>query len=77
MSGRDKVSLRPHEANRRALCCHFPDTAICADFGYDAFIVQHGKKLPALPTIAALGKNTSWGTEIETRNVLFLPCGDQ
>ena len=52
-------------------------TAICADFGYDAFIVQHGKKLPALPTIAALGKNTSWGTEIETRNVLFLPCGDQ
>jgi FkbM family methyltransferase len=47
--------------------------AICADFGYDAFIVQHGEKLSALPTIAALGKNTSWGTEIETRNVLFLP----
>jgi hypothetical protein len=46
---------------------------ICVDFGYDAFIVQHGKKLPALPAIAALGKNTTWGTEIETRNVLFLP----
>jgi len=23
--------------------------------------------------IAALGKNTSWGTDIESRNVLFLP----
>ena len=46
---------------------------ICETFGYDAFVVQHGKRLPGLPTIAALGKNTSWGTEIETRNVLFLP----
>jgi FkbM family methyltransferase len=50
--------------------------AICDGFGYDAFIVQHGKKLPALPTIAALGKNTSWGSEIETRNVLFMPRTD-
>jgi FkbM family methyltransferase len=47
--------------------------AICESFGYDAVIVQRGEKLPALPTIAALGKNTSWGTEIESRNVLFLP----
>jgi len=47
--------------------------AICEAFGYDAVIVQRGEKLPALPTIAALGKNTSWGTEIESRNVLFLP----
>jgi FkbM family methyltransferase len=47
--------------------------AICENFGYDAFIMQHGEKIPALPAIAALGKNTSWGTEIETRNVLFLP----
>jgi FkbM family methyltransferase len=47
--------------------------AICASFGYDACIVQHGEKIAALPAIAALGKNTSWGTEIETRNVLFLP----
>ena len=47
--------------------------AICADFGYQALIVQRGEKLPALPTIAKLGKNTSWGTVIETRNVLFLP----
>src|SRR5262249_21556114 len=47
--------------------------AICKDFGYDAVIVQRGAQLPALPTIAALGKNTSWGTDIESRNVLFLP----
>jgi FkbM family methyltransferase len=47
--------------------------AICDDFGYDAIIVQHGEKIAALPAIAALVKNTSWGTHIETRNVLFLP----
>ena len=46
---------------------------ICASFGYEAFIVQHGNKIAAVPAIAALGKNTSWGTEIESRNVLFLP----
>jgi len=46
---------------------------ICESFGYDAVIVQKGKRLPALPTIAALGKNTTWGTDIESRNVLFLP----
>jgi len=47
--------------------------AICARFGYDAFTVQHREKIAALPAIAALGKNTTWGTDIETRNVLFLP----
>jgi FkbM family methyltransferase len=48
---------------------------ICQSFGYDAVIVQKGEQLPALPTIAALGKNTTWGTQIESRNVLFLPQG--
>lgn len=47
--------------------------AICEGFGYDAFIVRNGEKIPALPVIAALGKNTTWGTEYDTRNVLFLP----
>jgi FkbM family methyltransferase len=47
--------------------------AICDSFDYDAVIVQRGEQLPALPTIAALGKNTSWGTDIESRNVVFLP----
>jgi FkbM family methyltransferase len=47
--------------------------AVCEDFGYYAVLVQRGDMIPALPEIKALGKNTSWGTEIETRNVLFLP----
>lgn len=47
--------------------------AICESFGYDAVIFQRGEKIAALPAIAALGKNTSWGTEIESRNVLFFP----
>jgi hypothetical protein len=47
--------------------------AICESFGYEAFIVQRGEKIAALPAITALGKNTSWGTDIEPRNVLFLP----
>jgi FkbM family methyltransferase len=47
--------------------------AICESFGYDAFIIQHGEKIAALSAMAALGKNSSWGTEIESRNVLFLP----
>jgi FkbM family methyltransferase len=47
--------------------------AICEKFGYEAFIVQRGEKIAALPAITALGKNTSWGTDIESRNVLFVP----
>ena len=47
--------------------------AICDDFGYDAFIVQGREKIAALPAIAALGTNSSWGTAIESRNVVFLP----
>jgi FkbM family methyltransferase len=46
---------------------------ICGTFGYDAVLLQHGRKIAALPAIAALGKNSTWGTDIETRNVLFLP----
>jgi FkbM family methyltransferase len=48
-------------------------SAICESFGYDAVIFQRGETIAALPAIAALGKNTSWGSTIETRNVLFLP----
>jgi len=46
---------------------------ICASFRYDAFMLQRGEKIAALPAIARLGKNMSWGTDIESRNVLFLP----
>jgi len=47
--------------------------AICESFGYEAVIVHCGEKIPALSAIAALGRNSSWGTDIATRNVLFLP----
>jgi hypothetical protein len=33
--------------------------SICESFGYDAYIVQRGEKIAALPVIAALGKNTT------------------
>ncbi len=47
--------------------------AVCESFDYDALIFQRGKMVAALPTIASLGKNSNWGTEIESRNVLFVP----
>ncbi len=46
---------------------------ICESFGYEAFIVKRDGRIPALPVIAALGTNTTYGSGIETRNVLFLP----
>jgi hypothetical protein len=46
---------------------------VCEDFAYEAVVVTRDGRVPALPAIAALGKNTTWGTDIETRNVLFLP----
>jgi FkbM family methyltransferase len=52
---------------------HELTATICHDFGYDAYVVQKGAKLPALEIIKSLGKNTTWGTEFETRNVTFLP----
>jgi len=48
-------------------------TAICECFGYEALLIQHGERIAALPAITGLGKNTSRGTDIESRNVLFVP----
>lgn len=45
---------------------------VCEKYGYSAFIVDKGKRIDALTTIAALGSNTTWGSAIATRNVLFL-----
>ncbi len=45
---------------------------VCEKYGYSAFIVDKGKRLDALTTIAGLNSNTTWGTPIATRNVLFL-----
>lgn len=45
---------------------------VCEKYGYTAFVVDKGKRLDAATTIAALGSNTTWGSPIATRNVLFL-----
>jgi len=45
---------------------------VCETYGYSAFVVDKGKRLDAATTIAALKSNTTWGTPIATRNVLFL-----
>ena len=46
---------------------------ICDSFGYDALVVTRDGRISALPAIAALGTNTTYGSGIQTRNVLFLP----
>jgi FkbM family methyltransferase len=45
---------------------------VCEKYDYSAFIVDNGKRLDAMTTIAALKSNTTWGSPISTRNVLFL-----
>jgi FkbM family methyltransferase len=45
---------------------------VCERYGYSAFVVDKGKRLDAMTTIAGLGANTTWGSPIATRNVLFL-----
>jgi FkbM family methyltransferase len=45
---------------------------VCATYGYSAFVVDRGRRLDAMMTIAALNSNTTWGSRIATRNVLFL-----
>jgi FkbM family methyltransferase len=45
---------------------------VCETYGYSAFVVDKGKRLDAATTIAGLKSNTTWGTPIATRNVLFL-----
>jgi FkbM family methyltransferase len=47
---------------------------ICASFGYAAKLVTiDGKVVDAMPVIRGLGSNTTWGSAIRNRNVLFLP----
>jgi hypothetical protein len=47
---------------------------ICRDFRYDAWVYNEAKKLPAVAEIEKLKSNTSWGSHIATRNVLFTPA---
>ena len=46
---------------------------ICATYGYKAWLVtKDGARVEALPVIRGLGSNTTWGSAIRNRNVLFL-----
>ena len=48
--------------------------AVCATYGYAAWLVTRDRqRIEALPAIRALGSNTTWGSPIRNRNVLFLP----
>lgn len=47
---------------------------VCDTYGYSACIVHGRERLDALATIASLSSNTTWGTHISTRNVLFSPA---
>jgi FkbM family methyltransferase len=47
---------------------------ICATYGYSAWLVtKDGARVEALPEIRRLPSNTTWGSPIRNRNVLFLP----
>ena len=47
---------------------------ICTVFGYSAWLVRaDGARREALPALRSLGSNTTWGSPIRNRNVLFLP----
>jgi FkbM family methyltransferase len=46
---------------------------ICDTYGYAAWLVtQDGSRVEALPVIRSLGSNSTWGSAIRNRNVLFL-----
>ena len=48
--------------------------AICATYGYASWIVTKiGERVDATPVIRGLESNTTWGSPIRNRNVLFLP----
>lgn len=47
---------------------------IAGRYGYAAHLITAaGERVEALPVIRALGSNTTWGSPIRNRNVLFLP----
>jgi hypothetical protein len=50
--------------------------AVCESYAYQAFVVHEGRRLDAAATIAALKSNSTWGSPIATRNVLFTPRGE-
>ena len=47
---------------------------ICTTYGYSAWLVTKDRaRVEALPVMRGLGSNTTWGSPIRNRNVLFLP----
>jgi FkbM family methyltransferase len=46
---------------------------ICESYGYAAWIVHGRAKMEAVPLMRSLGSNSTWGSPILNRNVLFLP----
>ena len=47
---------------------------ICSTYGYVATLVtKDGARVDALPVMRSLGSNTTWGSSIRNRNVLFVP----
>lgn len=44
---------------------------VCERYGYQAYVIDRGQRLDALATIKSLDANTTWGSPIATRNVLF------
>jgi hypothetical protein len=49
--------------------------AISAGYGYTSWLVTADRRrVEALPVMRSLGSNTTWGSPIRNRNVLFLPA---
>ena len=49
---------------------------ICSTYGYSAWLVTKDRvRVEALPVMRGLGSNTTWGSPIRNRNVVFLPRG--
>jgi FkbM family methyltransferase len=47
---------------------------ICATYGYSSWLVTKDReRVDAVPVMRSLGGNTTWGSPIRNRNVLFLP----
>ena len=50
--------------------------AICSTYGYASWLItKEGMMVEALPVLRGLGSNTTWGSPILNRNVLFLGGG--
>jgi len=45
---------------------------VCATFPYRAYVTNNGELLDAAEAIKELDSNTTWGSHIATRNVLFI-----